>query len=82
MGIENLNKAVLAAGFAMAAPDEDTLSELRALPLRGEVIGRGIVPVVQTGSETGTWHAVRTQAVALATWMRSITPSFGGRAPA
>ncbi len=82
MSIERLNKAALAAGYAMAAPDEDTLIEQRPVQPRGEAVGRAIVPVAPSGEAAGSVPMLGANVAALAGWMRSLVPSFGGRAPA
>jgi len=79
MSIDVLNKAAKAAGYAMAAPDEDTLVETKWTDPIGEAAGRGIVPAGKaTEKRPGSIDSV----LAFAGWMRSMIPSFGGRAPA
>jgi hypothetical protein len=69
MGIESLNSAARAAGFAMAAPDdpfEDVVSPLRAVetPWRpGEAVLVGETPAERFD------------------WMRALLSLFGWRAP-
>ncbi len=79
MSMDVLNKAAKAAGYAMAAPDEDTLGDTKWVGPSGEAAGRGIVPAgTATEKRSGTVDSVMT----FAGWMRSMIPSFGGRAPA
>lgn len=79
MSIDVLNKAARAAGFAMAAPDEDTLVEPRWSTPEPEKAGRAIVPVAQVRqSKTSTVDTVMT----IVKGVRNMMPSFGGRAPA
>ncbi len=79
MSMDVLNKAATAAGYAMAAPDEDTLGDPKWIGTGREAAGRGIVPAGQAPEKRpGSIDSV----LAFAAWMRSMMPSFGGRAPA
>ena len=77
MSIERLNKAVVAAGFAMAAPDDDVTDEVRPAAV-GESAARDIV----VASRSQDAPAARGSLQVAKDWMRSMVPSFGGRAPA
>lgn len=46
MSIERLHRAALAAGFAMAAPDDEPGSELEAVPRRADVPAASNLPAV------------------------------------
>ena len=72
MNIDVLNKAAKAAGYAMAAPDEDTLGDPKWSGAGGEAVGRGIVPAgMAVTKPAGTVDSV----LAFAGWMRSMMVS-------
>lgn len=79
MGMEQLNKAAEAAGFAMAT-EEETQPDVVTSALVEKPETK--LPVVWSGfvasSKPNIWGAV-TSATG---WVRGYLPSFGGRAPA
>lgn len=81
MGIDGLNKAARAAGFAMAAPDEDYLQEPTTRHRR-KGADVGMAPASTAVSTVVVSAAPKSQLASLAAWMRNLVPSFGGRAPA
>ena len=81
MGIETLNKAAAAAGFAMAAPDEDTLSDARTYQ-PSQLSASKAVAIVQRPSSDVSPHVVRAAVTSAANWVKGVVPNFGGRAPA
>lgn len=80
MGIDALNKAAQAAGFAMAAPDEDMLIEARPTPRRQA--GTAVAVVKAQPEAAGTVQTVRAAVTSAANWVKGVVPSFGGGAPA
>jgi hypothetical protein len=79
MSMDVLNNAAKAAGYAMATPDEDCLVDQKWIGPSGEAAGRGIVPAGHVmHKRPGSIDSV----LSFAGWMRSMMPSFGGRAPA
>jgi hypothetical protein len=74
MGIETLNRAADAAGYAMAAPDDEVFS--------GE--DRTVIAAEKTSSlKSEDVKSTSFDAVAMATtWIREHLPLTGGRAPA
>ena len=83
MGIETLQKAALAAGFAMATPDdnppvEETAPSLGHEPFRQT--GQWLMPVA---GNTPQHPTTRDSLVAAFAWVRNHLPMTGsGRAPA
>ena len=77
MGIESLNKAVEAAGYAMATPDDEPMADVpRAEP---QLAGRALVLMAPKSAEASkTVDALQSAAG----WLRGHLPAFGGRAPA
>jgi len=77
MSIERLNKAVTAAGFAMATPDDDTavIDRPSEQVARSEV--RALVPATPASRVFGgeTYMTV-------STWAKSVWPTFAWRLPA
>jgi hypothetical protein len=69
MGIEQLNSAVWAAGFAMAASEDDYED------------GCAIVPPVETQWTPSRAILVRERAVERTDWVRALLALFGRRAP-
>jgi hypothetical protein len=80
MGIEQLNKAAEAAGFAMATEEETQPDVMTSAAV--EKKPETTLPMVWSGfvasSKPNVWGAV-TSATG---WVRGYLPSFGGRAPA
>jgi hypothetical protein len=82
MGIETLQKAALAAGFAMATPDDNPpVDDIPASsphePFRQT--GQWLVPVAGTPQH----HTARDSFATALTWVRNHLPmAGGGRAPA
>jgi hypothetical protein len=83
MGIETLQKAALAAGFAMATPDDNPPLEDAAPPLAHEPFrqtGQWLVPVADHAAHH---QSARDSLSAAFTWIRNHLPMAGsGRAPA
>ncbi|MFM9849920.1 MAG: hypothetical protein ACKVP3_22540 [Hyphomicrobiaceae bacterium] len=83
MGIETLQKAALAAGFAMATPDDNPpAADIAPSPVHEPFrqTGQWLVPVAGTPQHHST--ARDSLATALA-WVRNHLPmTGGGRAPA
>jgi hypothetical protein len=83
MGIETLQKAALAAGFAMATPDDNPpVEDIPASPPHEPFrrTGQWLVPVAATSQHHSSTR--ESFATALA-WVRNHFPSAGGgRAPA
>jgi len=85
MGIETLQKAAAAAGYAMATPDDDppTMVATPETPPRREMprsTGQWLVPVA---SEPVGKAPARDGMSAAAAWIRNHLPAMGGgRAPA
>jgi len=83
MGIETLQKAALAAGFAMATPDDNPPVEEIAPSLVHEPFrqtGQWLVPAAGSASRHPT---TRDSLAAAFAWVRSHLPMTGsGRAPA
>jgi hypothetical protein len=77
MGIESLHKAALAAGFAMATPDDDPPLDVQgpADALRPHR-WRSFVGIADRGAAT------RDSVTAAVGWLRDRLPVMGGRAPA
>jgi hypothetical protein len=80
MGIETLQKAAAAAGFAMATPDDDPPIASSPEPAADVVhrTGQWLVPVQHPTSR----FAARESVAAAAAWIRNHLPMMGGRAPA
>ena len=80
MSMERLNRAAMAAGFAMAAPDDDEDVVPEAEARVEQAPGRQVavrVPQARRG------RAVPDMLAVASTWVRSILPaSMGGRATA
>jgi len=77
MSIERLNKAVTAAGYAMATPDDDAVIEStpdREVPAPS----RAVVLVDPTPQRSVPVDAVN----GLSGWLKGYLPGFGGRQPA
>lgn len=76
MGMDRLNTAATAAGYAMATPEDDT-EALVAPAIERPEPGRAlmVVPAAQPIS------AMQNVSAAV-TWLRGHLPTFGGRAPA
>ena len=76
MGIESLTKAAEAAGYAMAAPDD----EPAAAPQRvqADVESRALLLAAPRVESTGVQETV----TAATGWLKGYLPAFGGRAPA
>lgn len=79
MSIENLYRAANAAGFAMAAPDDDVLVDPRTSPVRAEDAGRAVVALTPGDAERSPLRETLTEASG---WVRGLLPTLGGRAPA
>lgn len=77
MGIEKLNKAASAAGYAMATPDDDAnLVETSAEEqTRSDV--RALVPI----NAQSRFRASETF-LTVSSWAKSVLPTWGGRQPA
>lgn len=73
MGIERLNEAARAAGFAMATDDE--MSDTPASPHDEAAAASRSLTLFAAERQTTAWDTV-------SSWLRSCVPSFGGRAPA
>jgi hypothetical protein len=78
MGIESLQKAALAAGFAMATPDDDPPMQTHAAV--ADVQWARWRPAF-LGTAPGPGGA-RDAIVAAVGWMKDHLPAAGGRAPA
>lgn len=82
MGIESLHKAALAAGFAMATPDDDPPVETRhPAPDPDEFVQ----PAGQWRPLFGSMHmrgGTRDAILGAVGWIRDHLPAVGGRAPA
>jgi hypothetical protein len=79
MGIERLNKAAEAAGFAMA-PEDDVPAGETAPVISSE--SRALVPQAAFGIASLQQQVPSTLPARFSTWIRGYMPSFGGRAPA
>jgi len=77
MGIERLNKAATAAGFAMATPDDDIEA---AAPIPVETSSsRAVVVAEPVGARPPSPETVST----IKGWLKGYMPGFGGgRQPA
>jgi hypothetical protein len=77
MSIEQLNKAVSAAGYAMATPDDDAVAatdakvEVAVAPSRAMVVAE---PALKMGPAEAMAN--------LTTWVKGHWPGFGWRQPA
>lgn len=82
MGIETLQKAALAAGFVMAAPDDAPPAE-ELFADAGEAwqpgTGQWLVPAHGPAPRRPAMRDAMTSAAA---WLREHLPLMGGRAPA
>lgn len=80
MGIESLHKAALAAGFAMATPDDDPPVETRHL-----VPDEDVQPAGQWRPFFGAMHmraGTRDTILGAVGWIKDRLHVVGGRAPA
>lgn len=78
MSMERLNRAAMAAGFAMAAPDDDEMDAAEAAPRTEEAPGRQVAVYVPP-----TARAATDMLAAASGWVRGLLPaSMGGRATA
>ena len=78
VGIESLQEAARAAGFAMAAPDDE--ADGSAVPEIPRAESRALVPVPFVVAKPS---AVNVDALTrISSWVRGHMPTFGGRAPA
>lgn len=77
MSMERLNRAAMAAGFAMAAPD-DEIDAIEAAPRMEEAPGRQVAVYVPPAP-----RAAADMLAVASSWVRGLLPaSMGGRAPA
>lgn len=81
MGMDSLNKAAMAAGYAMAAPDEDTLIEPREMRRQAQ-LGTALAIVTPQIQAAGPSQSMRAAVASAANWVKGVVPTFGGRAPA
>ena len=83
MGIETLQKAALAAGFVMAAPDDDPPADEMFADGDEDVWqpakGQWLVPSISAPPRRA---GPRDAMVSAAAWIRDHLPLMGGRAPA
>jgi hypothetical protein len=83
MGIETLQKAALAAGFAMATPDDNPPLEDVAPPPAHEPFRRTGQWLVPVAGHAAHHQSTRDSIAAAFTWVRNHLPMTGsGRAPA
>lgn len=84
MSIERLNRAALAAGFAMAAPDDDPGVEGDTIARRADVPASTNLPAVISRTQRVDFRAMELLAlvVAFGARLRGRLPHFGGGAPA
>lgn len=81
MGIERLNKAAMAAGYAMATPEDYDTGVEQVAAVANEDVARAIMPAGKSLVLAQPAPTSSTISAALA-WARSCVPSFGGRATA
>lgn len=79
MSIEDLYRAANAAGFAMAAPDDEAVVDAPTSPRRGEELARAVVAPAPVDAERSALRETLTEASG---WVRGLLPTLGGRAPA
>jgi len=84
MSIEQLHRAALAAGFAMAAPDDDTDAERELLTRRADVPASSNVPALISRTHRDDFRAAELLAPVLAfgARLRGRLPLLGGGATA
>ena len=84
MSIERLNRAALAAGFAMAAPDDDTDVERASIARRADVPASTNLPAVMTRTHRVDFRSIELLAPVLAfgTRLRGRLPHLRGGATA
>ena len=79
MSIDRLHKAATAAGYAMAAPDDDTVIEPRPVVATPESAVRAMVLAPATAPKSASAY----DAIATASgWARNLWPTSWGRAHA
>ena len=76
MDIESLNKAVEAAGYAMAAHDDEMEAADTAMAPKSRALA--LIEANPTPRPAVEREALNR----IATWFRGYAPGFGGRAPA
>jgi hypothetical protein len=84
MSIERLHRAALAAGFAMAAPDDDPIVERDSITRRADVPASASLPAVISRTHRVDFRSVELLAPVLAfgARLRGRLPYLGGGATA
>ena len=84
MSIERLHRAALAAGFAMAAPDDDPDLERDSITRRADVPASTNLPAVVARTHRVDFRSIELLAPVLAfgSRLRGRLPHIGGGAPA
>ena len=84
MSIERLHRAALAAGFAMAAPDDEPGVGNEPIARRADVPATTNLPAVVTSAHRVDFRGIELLAPVLAfgVRLRGRLPHFGGGAPA
>lgn len=84
MSIERLHRAALAAGFAMAAPDDDPGVERDPIARRADVPTSSNLPAIVSRTQRIDYRAMELLAPVLAfgARLRGRLPHFGGGATA